>query len=316
MIAVTGANNALGDKVRNLLSGQGQAVVIVDRIDDAANVLRGCETVYHCLEHFNVANRSAEFYLTNVEATEKLMHAAAEAGVRRVLVVSSIAAAGPALSKKLRTEADEADPLPAPYQETKHLGEKAALRVAKETGVEVVIVRPSFIVGKGTHFTALCFAAYANSALRLIPDSRNHIYNFIGLEDAAKGCILAMERGNPGEIYYLTGDEHLTIQDTLALFSKLSGLPPARNITVPLPLVLISIHAQSYFPGKKNEIITSEFIENYVTWNWVFSNMKAKKGLGFYPKPIDRSWREAILWSAEQGFLCPSATDTVKKFSK
>jgi dihydroflavonol-4-reductase len=313
MFAVTGSDSALGRKIVTLLKERGVEVKPLDNLDEAANNIQGCQAVYHCLEYFDVSNRSQEFYDTNVEGTEKLMRAAVTAGVKRVLLVSSIAAAGPQDNLHLRTEEDPAEPLPAPYQETKKMGEEKAQEIAGETGMELVIVRPSFLVGKGAKYPALWFAAFANSLLRVIPCGRNSVYNFIGIDDAAEGCILAMEKGQSGEVYTLAADEHLSLQHTLALFSELSGLPPVRNVVAPMPLMLLTIHLRELLPGlKPSESITGEFIESYLNWSWVFSNQKAKKELGFAPKPIEQYWEETILWAAKQKLLRQHAADTVK----
>ena len=312
MFAVTGSDSALGRKIVTLLKERGIKVKPLDNLDEAASNIQGCQAVYHCLEYFDVSNRSQEFYDTNVEGTEKLMRAAATAGIKRVLLVSSIAAAGPQDNLHLRTEADPAEPLPAPYQETKKMGEEKAQEIAEEAGMELVIVRPSFLVGKGAEFPARWFAAYANNPIKVIPCGRNYVYNFIGIDEAAEGCILAMEKGKAGEIYTLAGDEHLSMEHTLALFSELSGLPPAKNIVAPLPLMLLTIQLRELLPGiKPSESITGEFVESYLNWNWVFSNEKAKKELGFAPKPIEQYWEETILWAAKQKLLRPRAADTV-----
>ncbi|MDW7650132.1 MAG: NAD-dependent epimerase/dehydratase family protein [Bacillota bacterium] len=312
MIAVTGAGSPLGAKIVKRLSDRGEEVREIDNIEDMN--LQGCQSVYHCLEHFDLTNTSQDFYETNVVATEKVLRNAAAAGVKKTLIVSSIAAAGPDQNIQIRTEDDTPAPLPAPYQETKRMAEESALRIAAEENLDVVIVRPTCLVGKGMRFPALWFAAYANSSGRTIPCGRDYLYNFIGVDDAAAGCMLAMEKGKAGEIYNLASSKHLTLHDTLTLFSELSGLPPVRNVVVPLPLILLSIHLRASLPGGNNEALTGEFIENYLTWNWIASNEKARNDLGFDPEPIDRYWRETICWAAEQGFLRKSAAARVKDF--
>lgn len=315
MIAVTGTGNVLGDKILTLLKNRGEAVRPLDMTqpDGLAEALRGCTGLYHCHEYFSLSNQAQQFYDVNVTATETLLQAAAAAGVRRVLLVSSIAAAGPTYRRRLRSEADAVEPLPAPYQETKKMAEEAALRIAAETGMEVVIVRPAFLVGKGVRHAALLFAAYANSTFRTIPCGRDYAYSFVSVDDAAAGCLLAMDKGKPGEAYYLTADQHLDMAATLQLFSQLSGLPPVKNLTTPLPLMLLSIHLRNFMPGAaKSEVITTELVESYLVWYWLFDNGKAKKELGFYPAPLVHSWRETIRWAAEAGFLSPPDADRVK----
>jgi dihydroflavonol-4-reductase len=313
MIAITGAGHPVAQKIAGILQSENEIIRFLDEDTQQWEAqLKGCHTVYHCLEYFDVTNRSQEFYDINVTATETLMQAAAAAKVTRVLYLSTVVAAGPAQHYRKRTEDEPAEPLPAPYAETKLMGEEAALRLAEETGLELVIVRPSFLVGKGARFTAQYFAAFAHSLFRTIPGNRNHTYNFISVEDCALGCIQAMEKGRNLETYILAGDEHLTLQHTLELFSELGGIPPARPIALPLFVLLAPIYARNLFPGsRKNRLMTSEFVESYLTWNWIFSNEKARRELGFAPRPVEEAWSEAIRWVAETGMVRSSIAEKI-----
>jgi dihydroflavonol-4-reductase len=106
-----------------------------------------------------------------------------------------------------------------------------------------------------------------------------------------------MEKGHSGEIYILAADEHYTLKDVLDLFARYSGLPPVRDFCIPMPLLILS----SWF--QKDSVLNTEMIENFLTWNWIFDNAKAKKALGFAPKEARRAWLETIIWAAENGYL-------------
>ncbi|MBS4032392.1 MAG: NAD-dependent epimerase/dehydratase family protein [Clostridiales bacterium] len=316
MHAITGCDSLLGMKIASLLRERKEDVQCVSVTQDEeslASALTGCDTLYHCEEHIEFSNRSQEFFDFNVIGTENLLQAAVKAKVRRVLYVSSIGAAGPSQSFRAITEAHAPKPLPAPYQDTKFQAEEVVMRFAQESNIEVVIVRPSFLVGAGASYAATCFSLYANSFIRTVPGSRKHVYSLIGADDAAAGCLAAMEKGRSGEVYYLTGDDPLQMADILNLFSELSGLPRALGLSLPLPLLLIVSSLKNALPGLKEDLLSHEFIENYLTWNWIFSNDKAKHELGFSPRPIREDWLETILWAVEQGYVKKSKAEQVRE---
>ncbi len=316
MHAITGCDSLLGTKIIDLLQQDEKDIRCLSVAQDEealACALTGCSALFHCEEHLDFSNRSQEFFDINVTGTEKIIQAAVKAKVNRILYVSSIAAAGPSQSQKALSEAHEPNPLPAPYQDTKFKAEEAALRFAQENDIEVVIVRPGFLVGAGSNYAAACFSLYANSMIRIHPGSSKHIYSLIGADDAAAGCIAAMKKGRSGEVYYLTGDQPMQTAEILNLFSELSGLPSAFKLSAPLPLLLIFSSIKNAIPGINDDLLTHEFIENYLTWNWIFSNDKAKQELSFSPRPIRQDWLETIIWAAEQGYLKKSIADKVKE---
>jgi nucleoside-diphosphate-sugar epimerase len=102
--AVTGAGGYVGRVIREALREQGWRVLgLVRRTTDGDDVpydlvggldpaiLRGVDLLVHCAWDFRTARR-AESWRINVGGSRRLLDAASEAGVGRVIVVSSIAA--------------------------------------------------------------------------------------------------------------------------------------------------------------------------------------------------------------------------------
>lgn len=91
----------------------------------------------------------AAFRRINVDASIRLCQLAAKAGVRRFIFVSSIGVHARAfLSHQPVSEMSEVGPI-EPYAVSKWEAEVALHRISEETGIELVIVRPALVVGRG-----------------------------------------------------------------------------------------------------------------------------------------------------------------------
>jgi len=120
---------------------------------DWAPVLQGAAAVVHLAARVHVMGDSSHDTLTayrrvNTDATERLARAAAAAGVRRFVYVSSIKVNGEATSERPFTEADSPAPADA-YGISKWEAEQALTRVRRESGLEVVVLRPPLVYGPG-----------------------------------------------------------------------------------------------------------------------------------------------------------------------
>ncbi len=172
-ILVTGANGFVGqalcerlmelgfgvrgtvrrDEAR-LANGAGKAVVgVIDGNTDWSDALNDIEVVIHLAARVHVMKDDAkdpleEFRKSNVRGTENLARQAARAGVKRLVFVSSIKVNGEQTSGHPYSEADEANPQDS-YGISKWEAEQALHRVARETGLEVVTLRPPLVYGEG-----------------------------------------------------------------------------------------------------------------------------------------------------------------------
>ena len=114
----------------------------------------GVEVVIHLAARVHVMNDIAsdplsEFRRVNTAGTEHLARCAAGNGVRRLVYVSSIKVNGEETRDGQRFSETDAPAPQDPYGVSKWEAEQALHRVAKETGLEVVIVRPTLVYGPG-----------------------------------------------------------------------------------------------------------------------------------------------------------------------
>ncbi|MHB1183329.1 MAG: UDP-glucose 4-epimerase family protein [Desulfobulbia bacterium] len=138
----------------DLEGGETIAVGPVNAATDWRNALAGCEVVVHLAARVHVMRDKAtdpltEFCVVNVEGTLTLARQASEAGVRRFVYLSSVKVNGEqTLPGRPFTEDDMPAPLD-PYGISKYKAEEGLHKLAQQTGMEVVIIRPPLVYGPG-----------------------------------------------------------------------------------------------------------------------------------------------------------------------
>jgi len=163
-VAVTGASGFVGGHLVAALGLAGAQVQALSRADatlasyldsDAlARRLAGCDAVVHLaarahrLNDADPARAEAAFREANVDGARALAQAARAAGLRRVVLVSSIGVHGSRTQGRPFTEADAPRP-DEPYAVSKWQGEQAAAEVLAGSATELVVLRPPLVYGPG-----------------------------------------------------------------------------------------------------------------------------------------------------------------------
>jgi nucleoside-diphosphate-sugar epimerase len=118
---------------------------------DWSELLTGVDTIVHCAARVHVMNETAadplaEFRKLNLDATMAMANGAVKAGVRRFIFISSIGVIG----AETTTQAFRCDTTchpHSPYAQSKYEAEQALQQLAKDSGLEVVIIRPPLVYG-------------------------------------------------------------------------------------------------------------------------------------------------------------------------
>lgn len=199
---------------------------------DWQGALDGADVVIHLAARVhvmreNAVNPLAEFRSVNTSGTEHLARCAAASGVRRMVYVSSIKVNGEQTS--VGEKFSEAD-IPAPqdpYGVSKWEAEQALQRIAQETGLEIVIVRPPLVYGPGVkgNFISLLDAIDRGIPLPLagVNNARSLVY--VGnLVDALITC--ATHPAAAGQTYLVSDGEDVS---TALLVEKIAQALGCRN---------------------------------------------------------------------------------------
>jgi nucleoside-diphosphate-sugar epimerase len=261
-IAVTGATGFLGRYIVDVLLARGAHVIGVVRNparvpelatkgvelrkadlserDRLAAGFAGADAVVSNAALFALGNQRWEDHeRANVDGTRNVMGACKDAGVRRVVQVSSVAVYGLFAKGRLREDAPQlgADTRRLPwnvYPVSKALSEQEAWRLAREWDLGLTTVRPCTIYGAFDPNFMPVFRRVTSLPVSIKPVGMRMSYVYAG--DVAEGIALALERERSiGRAYNLTGDGE-TWQDLTDAWRAAGGSTPWLALPIPLPL--------------------------------------------------------------------------------
>ncbi len=326
-VFVTGATGFVGYAlVRRLLSDGADVKVLVRPTSDATRLMglnidvvegdirdrsvlqaavKGCDHVYHVAALYALSGRKEEFFDINVNGTLNVLHAAADAGVERVVYTSTVAAVGAAGAGGLADEETEWNlgDIRLGYVQSKREAEIKALEFA-EGRIDLVVVNPSGPIGpydaKPTPTGRLLLRCLRGS-LVWVP---NAPMNFVDVESVVQGHLLAMEKGQPGRRYILAGT-NTTAKLFLDMASKRTGL---RKVW-PLPW------AVAYLAGFFGQYIVQGLFRrpcdttlssiSLLRRRFHYSADRAKNELGWEPGDIEEGMVKAVRWYCDNGYVQP-----------
>jgi dihydroflavonol-4-reductase len=256
----------------------------------------GCGLVFHVAADYRLwAAHPEELYDSNVGGTRNLLEAAKKAGVERVVYTSTVGCIG----MPQNGLGDEASPvsledMSGAYKRSKFLAEQTALEFAGD-GLPVVIVNPTAPVGdhdvKPTP-TGKIVLDFLKGDMPAFIDTG---LNLVDVRDAAKGHLLAAEKGKPGERYIL-GCENLTLAEILGRLARLSGRR-APSMRLPYGVAYVAGLASTAWANVTGSEPRVPLDAVRMARKKMFvSHEKAKRELGFEPSPVDGALSRAIEW--------------------
>ncbi|HEX6228162.1 MAG TPA: NAD-dependent epimerase/dehydratase family protein [Solirubrobacterales bacterium] len=292
------------------LSALGCELVRGDLGDEVAirRGMEGCDAVIHAAAMYEVgipASQRPAMYDANVKGTERVLRAALEAKVSRVVHVSTVGAFG----NTNRRVVDESYQHPGKeftsyYEETKLESHRIARRMIEDEGLPCVIVQPGGVYGPGdTSQVADLMEQFLSGRMPLIPFPELGIC-MTHVEDIATGILLALDKGGVGETYVLSGPV-TTMRDAVEIIAGLTGRKaPKRAVPVPLLKALTPlgplVGKLTGQPPNLRELISSA---DGVTF-WA-SHEKATRELGYAPRGMEEGLRQTL--EADDRFPAPVA---------
>jgi dihydroflavonol-4-reductase len=280
-VYVTGASGFVGGHVARELRERGHDVR--DRwIDvlDAARLRRaiaGCDAVVHVAALYSFTAPAAELEAVNVQGTRIVIEAARAAGAR-LLATSSCATCGPVPGRQATEEDIPPEwELAVPYKRTKLEAERLVLAAGG------TCVNPTTPVGDGDRAPTP-----TGAMVRGVATGRYRAYPRIGLNvvdvrDVARGHVLALERGRPGERYLLGGVD-LPMRELFAAVARLAG---RRRPGVAVPYAAIRAGAALGLVNRNEAILARTPA--------YFSSAKAERQLGYRAGPVEPALARAVL---------------------
>lgn len=233
----------------------------------------------------------------NVGGARNAARAARESGCQRFVHFSSMVVFDPhPLERPLDEERPRAvGPTVAPYTRSKLLGE-VAVRAEVERGLDAVIVHPTVIVGPHeTLHDGIVQGLVAKHARGALPALVDGGFNLVDVLDVVEGALLAEANGRKGQSYILGGRDY-TVAELVDICAASCGRPAPRMVT-PMPLArtflpLMELGARAIrarAPYNREDL-------NQLAGNRAIKSDKARRDLGYAPRPIDDAVRRVHAW--------------------
>jgi dihydroflavonol-4-reductase len=267
-----------------------------------ARALEGCDLLFHAAAHLRVGvSRVQHHRAVNVEGTRTLLALAREARVRRVVVVSSVAAAALGSPDRPATEEDPWDlgGFRLPYIDTKRAQEEVAL-AACGPDLEVVVVNPGFIFGPGDvgPMAGLLLLAFDRG---LLPFVTPGWLPAVDVRDVVEGMLQAAARGLPGRRYFLC-ERSLSYLELGRLVARQRGGRPPRGV-LPRPLAVAGGLAGDLLGhGSSFEVPLSTSVARYGSAAHCVSGARATRELGVQYRPLPETIDAALAWFDRHGY--------------
>ncbi|HSB02599.1 MAG TPA: SDR family oxidoreductase [Anaerolineales bacterium] len=300
-----------GEKVRVLvLPNEGRAPLAgldietvegdVLNVDSLFEAMRGIKGVFHLAGIISIMPGADELVRrVNIEGTQNILHVAKEMNVDRLVYTSSIHAIK-RLEEGIIDETLPYDP-ENPYGEYDRAKAEATLAVerAAHAGLEAVIVCPTGVIGPYDFRGSLMGNVIRTAAEKKPTLYVDGAYDFVDVRDVVNGLIAAAEKGRCGESYILSG-QRISVRYLLETVREITG-KHFFKMKVPFDLaVFAALFTPMYYGFAKTSPRFTPYSLEVLRSNSNISHAKATDELGYQPRPLYESIRDAVKWLLEK----------------
>ncbi|MEO6219816.1 MAG: NAD-dependent epimerase/dehydratase family protein [Ginsengibacter sp.] len=308
-ILVTGAAGLVGGELLKQLLGEGYSItalyhsvplqlihphLVIEQCDilDVTRlheIMQGITHVYHCAALVSFEKKEKYRLLKiNIEGTANIVNACLDAGVQKIIHVSSVSALGrirngEVITEKMNWTEDTSNSI---YGKSKYLGEMEVWRGIGE-GLQAAIVCPSLILG-GNNWDSGSSAVF-KSAWNEFKWYTEGGGGFVDVRDVARSMILLMNSEITDNRFILSG-ENLSYRHVFTSIAKcFNKKPPHKKVTPFLTEIVWRLEAlKAVFTGKKS-LLTKETAQTALTTVY-FDNSKILNALpGFHFTPVSET---------------------------
>ncbi|NAR82140.1 SDR family NAD(P)-dependent oxidoreductase [Acinetobacter haemolyticus] len=263
-ILVTGSNGFLGKCLCQYLSEQGYSVIahtrrpqqfphprieninfdLSDNLDQVN--FDHIDVIVHCAGRAHIMHETAESPLEayrqiNVNGTLNVASKAAQSGVKRFIYLSSIKVNGEEATQQKPFTADDPIHTDDPYGLSKYEAEQALLKLAEETGLEVVIIRPVLIYGPNVKANFKSMVGLASKKLPLpigCLDNKRSMVSVYNLADLIRVCLTHPDA--TGQVFLASDQDDVSVKQ---LFDQLASCQGNKLMKIPVPKRIIYLLA-------------------------------------------------------------------------
>lgn len=269
-LLITGYSGFVGSNLVTLLNDNNQLNLLgrkpsnlgcvythsIDSKSSYADALVNVDAVVHCAARVHVMDDVVsdplnEFRAVNTLGTLNLAKQAAQSGVKRFIFLSSIKVNGESTTGKAPFTTSDKSAAEDPYGISKAEAEQQLLELGKQTGMEIVIIRPPLVYGEGVKANFASLMRFVDKGLplpfRAIKSNKRSLVSVYNLVDLIMVCIEHPKAAN--QVFLASDDYDLSTAEMVALMANVQN---KKNIALPMPVWCFKLAAKLF---NKNDII-------------------------------------------------------------
>ena len=327
---VTGATGLIGSNVVDGLLAEGHEVVALTRSRSNANALpedvtvvegditekesmreamTGVDGVFHMAAWYFVGPGPRERETAeriNVDGTRNVLTLMEELEIPRGVYSSTIGVYPPS-SVPLDESTTPDCPDSTVYTRTKWQAHYEVAKPMIDEGLPLVIVQPGFVYGPGDKLDSpsrQTIRAYLQGDLPMIP--RGWFAPWDHVADVARGHILAMDRGEPGEAYFISGESR-PLEAILECAEPITGVPVPRVVSPAVFRGFAKVMPVVERFTTPPDGFEAETLRGIVDVHWPVDTTKAKTTLGIEHRPLEQGMAEYLDWEMNELEMVPAA---------
>lgn len=265
--------------------------------ESLVRAMRGCDSAFHCIVDPRAwLYDTAPLFRTNVDGLRNSMDAALEVGVKRFVFLSTVCTIGLNPSG-VASEADAFnwEDQATDYVRSRVQAEVLFLEYCRTRGLPGVACNVAMTWGAGDVQPTAHGALLRNVVLKWRPAYWETSLAMVGIDDAADAMLLAEQRGRVGE-RYIIANRLMTFREVFDLGARHAN-KRGPWLFVPMPVMNVVCFFAKHLAHlvRRETVVTRDALRlSFIMKD--YDNSKAKKELGWQPRPMEESIREAVEW--------------------
>ncbi len=260
--------------------------------------MKGCDAIYHVAGWYKIGVKDkSPGWKINVEGTRNVLELMEELKIPKGVYTSTVAVNSDTDGKIYNEDFEFTGEHISEYDRTKAEAHKIADSFISR-GLPLVIVMPGLIYGPGgTSLSDESLRLYLKKKLPVIP--KKAAYCWAHAEDTAQAHILAMEKAKPGSTYIIAGQPY-KITEAFKIAEKITGIKAPAAIP---PFMLEMGYPFSWLINKiinLPEMYSPEALKVQAGVTYLGDNSRAKKDLGYNPRPLEEGLRQTLMFELEK----------------